>query len=261
MTSSNETFSDETLMAYVDGEVDATQRAAIEQTLPLDPQLAERIAQQRRLRTRLAAAFGGVLEEPVPARLSERALTAPSGDATSGGEVLAGSPRWFGAARQRTQRWSWPEWSALAAALLVGVLLDRVWPSAPGAPLASVAGQVLARGELAANLSQARGGSTDPRSKIEVGMSYLAKSGKYCRTFSLPGAKPAAASMAGIACRDGADWRVQALLQTAGDANPEYRQAGSALPAALVEVIETDSAAEPLDAEAEAAVRARGWRR
>src|SRR5687768_2725782 len=96
-------FSEETLMAYLDGEADTAQCAAIEQALAQDPQLAERIARERHLRHQLAAAFGGVIDEPVPARLTERAHNAPAG-----GIVLAGSPRWLGAARRRTQQWSWP---------------------------------------------------------------------------------------------------------------------------------------------------------
>src|SRR5437868_11250398 len=115
-------FTDETLMAYVDGEADAALRETIERALQLDPQLAERIARERRLRHRLQAAFSGMLEEPVPLRLTEHARTAPSG-----GAVLAGSPRWLEAARRRTQQWSWLEWTALAASLCIGVLASRDW--------------------------------------------------------------------------------------------------------------------------------------
>jgi hypothetical protein len=250
-------FSEETLMAYVDGEADAAQRAAIEQALAQDPQLAERIARERRLRSQLAAAFGGVIDEPVPARLTERAHNAPAG-----GKILAGSPRWLGAVRHRTQLWSWPEWGALAASLLIGVLISRPWLSAPGTPgvqLATVDGKVLAQGALASNLSVSSGGSVDPRSQISLGVSYLAKSGNYCRTFGLPGSNP----MAGIACREGAQWRVQALLPTSREgtsSEPQYRQAGSPLPPAVLEIVEAESTAE-LDAEEETAVRARGWQR
>jgi hypothetical protein len=250
-------FSEETLMAYVDGEADTAQRAAIEQALAQDPQLAERIARQRGLRNQLAAAFGGVIDEPVPARLTERAHNAPAG-----GIVLAGSSRWLGAARRRTQSWSWPEWGALAASLLIGVLISRPWLSTSdtaSAQLATVDGKVLAQGELASHLSVGSGGSIDPQSKISLGLSYLAKSGNYCRTFGLPGSNP----MAGIACREGAQWRVQALLPTRREgesSEPQYRQAGSPLPPAVLEIVEAQSTAE-LDAEEETAVRARGWQR
>jgi hypothetical protein len=253
-------FSDEIVMAYVDGEIDAAQRAAVEQALSSDPQLAERIAHQRRLRTRLTTAFAGVLEEPVPERLTDRAQHAPVG-----GTVLAGSPRWLGAARRRTQQWSWPEWGALAATLIAGVLISRAWLTAPSPLLVSMGaeGFAMARGELAVRLSQSAGGTRDRASGVEVGLSYLAKSGSYCRTFAVPSipVRESSTAMAGIACRAGAQWRIQALLPTAGEARSDYRQAGSALPPALLSIIESDSAADPLDAEEEAAVRARGWQR
>jgi hypothetical protein len=256
----SETFSEETLMAYVDGEAAAADRTAIEQALLRDPQLAERIARHRRLRSQLASAFGGVVAEPVPQRLTERAQHAPSGGPVAAppvGNVVAGAPRWFDTARRRTQQWSWPEWSALAASLLLGVLASRTWLDLPSAPLTTVAGQVLASGELAKNLSQLPGGTRDTQSNIAVGLSYLAQSGNYCRTFELPGIKP----LAGIACREAAQWRVQALLPAPAQDSTQYRMAGSALPPALLNMVDAERAEEPLDAEAETAVRARGWQR
>ena len=64
-------FSDETLMAYVDGELDMT-RAAVAQAVTTDPEVARRVAQQRLLRASLQAAFAGVLEEAVPEYLGTR---------------------------------------------------------------------------------------------------------------------------------------------------------------------------------------------
>ena len=40
------TFTDETLSAYVDGELDAATRAALEGAMATDPQLAQRLARQ-----------------------------------------------------------------------------------------------------------------------------------------------------------------------------------------------------------------------
>jgi len=38
------TFSDEVLMAYADGELDATTRAQVQQAIGADPELARRVA-------------------------------------------------------------------------------------------------------------------------------------------------------------------------------------------------------------------------
>ena len=70
------TISDDTLMAYADGELDAAAAAEVEQALRQDPALAERVRAQRALRARLQATFGAELAEPVPERL-QRALVAP----------------------------------------------------------------------------------------------------------------------------------------------------------------------------------------
>ena len=43
-------FDDEAVMAYVDGELDASRRAVFEQALASDSELAARVARQQRLR-------------------------------------------------------------------------------------------------------------------------------------------------------------------------------------------------------------------
>jgi anti-sigma factor RsiW len=60
-------FDDETLMAYADGELDGTARAAVEAAMAADAALAERVARHHELRRRLQAAF-----EPVRARRGQR---------------------------------------------------------------------------------------------------------------------------------------------------------------------------------------------
>src|ERR1700757_2691877 len=131
------TFSDETLNAYVDGELDAATRAALEAALATDPQLAPRIARQRALRGQVRAASAPVLAEPVP----ERLLASVRGAPARAGNVVAFQ------ARPRP-RWSWPQWGAMAASLIVGVLLGPLLlrPSAPQAPLETSGGRVPAGG-------------------------------------------------------------------------------------------------------------------
>src|SRR5579859_449852 len=119
-------FSDEILMAYADGELDAATRAAVEAAAAADPQLAQRIAQHRSLRASLRAAFDPVLTEPVPERLLAAARGAGGAHRTDNVVALAA---------RRQARWSWPQWSAVAASLLVGVLLGP-WLLRSAAPSA-----------------------------------------------------------------------------------------------------------------------------
>ena len=71
------TISDEQVMAYVDGELDAQTRNEVERAMESDPEVARRVARQRALRNKLRAAFNNVLNEPVPDRLVSAARTAP----------------------------------------------------------------------------------------------------------------------------------------------------------------------------------------
>ena len=72
------TFSDQTLSAYADGELDAATGAALEAAMATDPELARRVERQRALRARVQDAFAPVLAEPVPERLLARLRSAPA---------------------------------------------------------------------------------------------------------------------------------------------------------------------------------------
>ena len=73
----NTPWSLDTLMAFVDGELDASQRAELERALAADAALRERVDKLRTQRRRVEAAFVSVLDEPVPERLSGRLAAAP----------------------------------------------------------------------------------------------------------------------------------------------------------------------------------------
>ena len=62
-------ITDEQLMAYADGELDAPMREVVEAALAADPALVSRLAAHEALRERLRGAFAAELDEPVPARL------------------------------------------------------------------------------------------------------------------------------------------------------------------------------------------------
>src|ERR1700688_1461984 len=63
------TISDETLMAYADGELDAAARAVVESAMREDPQIEARVAAHRTLRRRVQAAYSAELSEDVPERV------------------------------------------------------------------------------------------------------------------------------------------------------------------------------------------------
>lgn len=240
-------LSDDVLMAYADGELDAPLRAQVEEAMRSDPQVAAAVERHRALRADVFAAFAGVLDEPVPARLQPRESAPPVRI-----DVLAAA-----GARPLPARWSWPQWGAMAASLAVGVLAGALgWRAthagADASPFGRQGDALVAQGPLATALSQQLAAAPAAGDGgVRLGVSFRAVDGHYCRSFTL-------GATAGLACRTGEAWRIPVLAE--GEAQQgAYRQAGSALPAAVLDAIDQRIAGHALDAEAERAARAGGW--
>ena len=234
------TISDETLMAYADGELDAAAQAAVERAMQTDPQIEQRVAQHRALRRRVQSAYAADLSEGVPERLLAAARGSPRLRPTK--VVSAG----------------WHTSLALAASLIVGVGLGFfLWGRSQSPLTLNAGGAWVARGSLAQALSNQLAAEQSRTAAVQVELSFLAKSGEYCRAFSLAGA----ASAAGVACRHDGEWQVQALAQGPGAGrDSEYRTAGSGLSAPVLRSVEGLIAGEPLDQAGERAARERGWK-
>jgi len=246
------TYSDETLMAYADGELEPAERAAIERAMQADPAIAEAVARHRALRQDIAAAFAGILDEPVPARLQPPAAApvAPAAPVLSLDAARAARAAQAAPAPTR-RRWSWPEWGALAAMLMVGVLVGKMVPQGGQPAIAGNGNQVVAQGELASALDRQVGGKD--ASAVRVGVSFAARDGAYCRSFVM-------GTSAGLACREGGQWRIPVMAETGAEAQGAYRQAGTDLPPAVLDAIDARIAGKPLDAAGEEAARAQGWK-
>jgi anti-sigma-K factor RskA len=247
---------DDMLTAYVDGELSAEDRARVEAAMRAEPDVARRVAEHQQLRTSLRTAFDGVLREPVP----ERLVAAARGDAGTGSVADFGAAK---RAREATQarsegrRWSWPEWGAMAASVLIGVIVTRVAVRSPEAtPFVSRQGELVAQGTLADALSNQLA-STQPRNAAtQVGVSFRSKAGPYCRSFTMREGE----AVTGLACRAGDAWRIDVLARS-DPATGDYTPAASALPAAVLSAVEQQIDGEPLDAASEARARESGWTR
>jgi hypothetical protein len=241
------TFSDEVLMAYADGELDTRTRAAVEAAMASDPEIARRISQHKVLRSRFQSAFDAVLHEPLPERLLKVARKEPSG----GNVVPLRGPQ--------PRHWTWPQWTAIAASLIVGVIAGRLALLRAGntGPIVMRGGWVLASGALADALSNQLVGHQTGAEPVRIGVSFRSQSHEYCRTFTL--SRPAA--LAGLACRVPEGWRLVVLAHAAAPSagSGTYRQAASSMPPAVVATVSNQIVGEPLDAGAEAAARGRHW--
>jgi len=250
--------SDEDLMAYVDGELDATARDAVEQAVRDDSQVARRVDAERRLRAQLGAAFSDVLDEPVPDRLI---ATAQGRAAVGAGDhvvPLAAALAAKGVA-PTTPRPRSATWLAIAACLIAGIAIGLLLPllhtSREDVRVASD-GALVAGGELALALETRL--STSGGGRVHIGLTFAAKDGRYCRAFMIAG--PGA--HAGVACRTDSGWQIDALEQPRESAEvTEYRMAGSALSPQIRAAVESRMEGEAFDAAREMQAIRGGWSR
>jgi hypothetical protein len=242
------TVTDEELMAYVDGELDAARFESLRQEIAASVDLTRRVADQQALRNRLRQAFDPTLDEAVPARLT---------DVTSRDSAI----QFASAARRRPARSAWLGGLALAAGIVLGVAIAPMLLELTREPQQIVASgaRLAAGGALADNLSQRLASDQSAADSIRLGVSFLARSGEYCRTFV---ARRGDAAMAGMACRQGAVWRIDALqsVTIVPGASDGYRQAATALPPLVLQAVEAAMAGDPLDAAREAQARDHDWR-
>jgi hypothetical protein len=252
------TISDDTLMAFADGELDGPARAAVELAVRADPQLEKRVAEHRALRQRLQAAYSAELSEPMPERLLSAARRTPDMPRTNVVNLQdARDAMARDAARARPSQMWWRPVGSIAASLIIGFGLGYAsWHQS--SPLTrNGGGAMVASGQLAEALSHQLAADQSPASTVQIGISFLAKSGDYCRTFSLSGA----VSPAGVACHHGQEWQIQMLTQSvgSGDAPGGYRTAASGMSPAILKAVDEQIAGEPLDQSAESAARSKDW--
>jgi len=250
------TFSDETLMAYADGELDLATCRAIEDAMRRDAALARRVAQHKAMRTDVFAAYAPVADEAVPPRLAQPLRQATVVSLES---VRARREAEQQAVRKasRGRRWSWPEWGALAAMLMVGVMAGHygigMLPIEGGDNLASRDGVLVAQGRLSTALEQQLGGISGA---VRIGTSFVAQDGGYCRSFMT------AQGTAGLACKQGATWKVPLMVQNpVREQQGEYRLAAAEMPLPVLEAVDQRISGQPLDAKAEQEAVRKGWQR
>ena len=257
-------YPDETLMAYVDMEVDINTRREIDAAIASDPALAARVAEQRALLAQVQAAYAPIAAEPIPTRLLDalRAVEAASGaeKVISFAAAQARKEKEKFAAKSPTARpaWSWQMLGGIAASLVIGVMLGRSGMTGPDAGMLSAqGGQLLAQGTLAAALNTQASSDASAGAPVKIGLSFAAKSGNYCRAFMLKDGPSA-----GVACRDNGDWRIQLLSRerAGAQAGANYRMAGSAMPDSILRLVDAEMAGEALDAAGERAAIQQGWK-
>ena len=224
-------ISDEHFFAWLDGELDPAEAAAIDQMIAADPDLQRKADAHRLMRGRLRAAFDSVAASAVPGSLADAARHREA-------KIID-----LGARRQRAR----PipvrmQWAAMAATLAIGLVAGSMINSAPSTPIERENGRLVASGQLEEALST-RLASAPADEGARIGLTFRDAAGDLCRSFTDEGA-------AGLACYEGGDWRIRGLFQAGEGQQSEFRMAAGPDPR-LAELIEATMAGEPLDAAGE----------
>ncbi len=253
-------LSDETLMAYADGELDDAARARVEAVLERDPDSRARLKIFISTGAPLAALYGRPMAEPVPPHLVALVL---------GGQEKMRSHH---AARERRPAkaagealkvlFAWPQWAMVAASAVLVLAIGgsggwylRQTSSTMNGLVKADRGQFFAVGPLKRALETAPSGADAPlgtvadtggASSVRLVLTFKNRQNAFCRQYDMTIPQGA---YAGIACRnDDGQWRLDLHLaaspRPANRAN-RTRPAGAGHPAdveaAVSRVIEGDA--------------------
>jgi hypothetical protein len=241
------TIDQETLIAYVDGELPFEAERRFEATLSGDSELQKRVEEQRQLRGALRAGFDPVLTEDIPANILNAIKTAPVSRQWRTREAF----RWmriFGSTPPSQFQIRMAVGTAVAVLALVAVITRETGGETL---IGDRSGVPVAQGSLASALQTRL--ASDSGTGPGVGLSFRSKDGAICRTFTI-------SQKAGIACRSNDAWRIAALVDAGKQSKTDFHAAGSGLPQALRSAVSRMIKGDAFDASQERAARQRGWK-
>lgn len=220
-------FTDETLMAFADGELDDDAMARVEAAIDDDPALAERIALFMESRELAESVFERQLSQPVPPALQaavERMIAAPAAPSTvmpfqrkrsapvAANENRRGFARYAMAAAASV---------AIVAAGLAGYMAGQGSAPAGSAQVALI--DVPGLGD--ALLTTASGETTDiaGAGTLTAVSTFTDGADRVCREFELASEQ----AFVGVACRTSDDWQLAFAMGTGSPDGAGYQPASS----------------------------------
>ena len=240
-------YSDETLMAYADGELAPDLAARIGEAERNDPEIAARIRIFVRSREAVAHAMAAPDADGAPdpmlaliRKLDQQSREKPAQETRPIDNVVQLGKR------RTVPLWLLPVAASVALAIGLAFGVQRSGPTGIGtADLAIAPGQ-----DLAAALATVPSGERRSLAlgEIEVIASFLTDDGAFCREFELDGRD--GRTLVSVACQTDAVWDLKLAIVAASDSTG-YAPASSL--ATLDAWLEASAATAPMSAEAEAA--------
>ncbi len=204
------TWTDETLMAFADGELGPAEAAAVAASADVDPALAARIERFRQSRARIAVLrHDATVPDALVDRIRALDAAAASASATAA-QVVAFTPR------PRAPLWQLPLAAcvALLAGLAIGAFMPRTDDSTGTGPaILAMSGLDAALPALPSGESATLAGGA----RLTAISSFETETGDLCREIEI--AAPEGATTAAIACRAPSGWETRLALAADGGAD------------------------------------------
>jgi len=240
---------DETLIAFIDGELDDAGMDRVAAAIDADPALAERLDALQTTDTAIRETYQPVAEEAVPDHLL---------DLVRSSEAIDDEPTVLPFRRPAQKaatplRPGWTNYAAIAASLVLGVLIGGRLGGGEEGLMIFDGDRPIAGGVLAAALEHQASGETGPGGTA-IQLSFNSTDGTACRSF-LHG------ETTGLACRENGQWVVQMTAPAETAHGSVMRTASSAMPTSILDAIDARISGDALGADDEAQLIADGWRR
>ncbi|MEW5962620.1 MAG: hypothetical protein AB1749_03575 [Pseudomonadota bacterium] len=273
--------SDELLMAYADGELDAAETRRVELRLAADPETSARLEVFQRTGRVLGGAIDLTAFADIPARLADTVRSGAPAACPEPRPALGTSGSQVGWLAQALRRLlpepdlPWRLALALSGVLVLGTGLGWLLATIPGASrqrealVRSEGARLLADGALANALERkpsgavTRAGAADADAIIAPRSTFASAAHEFCRHYRVDAGSGARSE--GIACREAdGQWRIE--VQVALSAETPGREGGYA-PAGgedgtlIDEVLDRLIVGDPLDLRSEADMLQREWRK
>lgn len=213
-------FTDETLMAYTDGELDTDAARAVAAAEATDPEIARRVEVFRGTGAALAEARAARPAPEVPDALMARVRAALEGRAAGDAKTVLPFDR-----RAPARPWV-PAMIAASLALAAGLSIGLSLRPGAGPEPGAQGLAALEPSGVADALSRLASGASEhvAAGEVTVIASFRTPEGTFCREFELAAA---GGETVGVACAEGAGWGLRFAVASGGANDAGYAPAGA----------------------------------